>query len=754
VTRAHAPVEATRWVAMIAIAYLALHLPFLAPSLEDIDSINFALGLHRFDIVQHQPHPPGYPVYILLGRLSLWLLTAVSPLSSIRADALALAVWSALGGVVAIAGAARLFAAVESRFGDPREKAVWPVALLAASPLFWMSGLRPMSDMPGLAAVLWSQALLVEGTSDRRRAVAGVVLAALSAGIRIQTLALTTPVLVVMLFYQRRAGAWWLVSRIGGGFAVGLGVWAVPLLQASGGLSGYLVALGTQAGEDFAWVNMLWSNPTPRRLAFNLYETLVLPWHSVALAAGVGVAAVVGGVAAILTTPRAAVMMAFAFVPYLGYHLLLQETITVRYALPVLPLVAWLAMRGASTISRPRWPRLALVAVALIVAVFGGAAYGRQAHPAYLALADAGLAAQLEPPAKVFAHFGLRRSLQHGGGGLPFVEPRREYEWLGPADYWRGGGEGEVWFFAEPRRTDLALIDPAGRTNVRRYDWAAGGRAELSGTRPTGVEWYRMTPPGWFAGEGWSLTPETGGLTRATGSGPGNRPIEVFVKRRPDAVHLVLGGRHLSDPGGADADLQLLVDGRPFDRWTVRRSDETFLRFLTLPPAMLDGASGYATLSIVSQAVGGGTRADVAIRQFDAQSESGVVYGFGEGWHEPEYAPETGARWRWTSERSVLHMRGTAQPTRLTLKGETPLKYFDAPPTIRVTSAGQLLKEFRPDADFEVTIDVAPTVWRDGAASIAIESSRVYLPGIVEGTADARHLGLRLFDARINTALP
>ena len=46
-------------VLVIAALYFAAHLPFLAPSLEDIDSINFALGLRHFDPALHQPHPPG-----------------------------------------------------------------------------------------------------------------------------------------------------------------------------------------------------------------------------------------------------------------------------------------------------------------------------------------------------------------------------------------------------------------------------------------------------------------------------------------------------------------------------------------------------------------------------------------------------------------------------------------------------------------------------------------------------------------------
>ena len=60
-----------------AAVYAAAHLPFLARSLEDIDSINFALGLRDFDVAQHQPHPPGYPVYIGIGRVALGLVRLV-----------------------------------------------------------------------------------------------------------------------------------------------------------------------------------------------------------------------------------------------------------------------------------------------------------------------------------------------------------------------------------------------------------------------------------------------------------------------------------------------------------------------------------------------------------------------------------------------------------------------------------------------------------------------------------------------------
>ena len=85
---------------LLAVVWLAAHVPSLAPSLEDIDSINFALGLREFDPAKHQPHPPGYPLYIALGRLSHAVLGD---------EALALAIWSVVAGALALFTAFHFF---------------------------------------------------------------------------------------------------------------------------------------------------------------------------------------------------------------------------------------------------------------------------------------------------------------------------------------------------------------------------------------------------------------------------------------------------------------------------------------------------------------------------------------------------------------------------------------------------------------------------------------------------------------------
>jgi DNA-binding NarL/FixJ family response regulator len=77
------------------------------------------------------------------------------------------------------------------------------------------------------------------------------------------------------LYLQRQQGAW-LLRPLAAVFAGGL-AWAVPMVAASGGIDGYIKALGSQAGEDFAWADMLWAHPAPRAIAVALYDTFAQP---------------------------------------------------------------------------------------------------------------------------------------------------------------------------------------------------------------------------------------------------------------------------------------------------------------------------------------------------------------------------------------------------------------------------------------------------------------------------------------------
>jgi hypothetical protein len=102
----------------------------------------------------------------------------------------------------------------------------------------------------------------------------------------------------------------------------------------------------------------------------------------------------------------------------------------------------------------------------------------------------------------------------------------------------------------------------------------------------------------------------------------------------------------------------------------------------------------------------------------------------------------------------VIRVNGPPQAVRVTLRGESPLRYLKAPPTVKITAAGSTVAQFKPDADFEWSVTVPAEALARSAGAIAIETDPVYLPGPAEGTADQRHLGLRIFDLRIDTVSP
>src|SRR5262249_61871082 len=88
------------------------------------------------------------------------------------------------------------------------------------------------------------------------------------------------------------------------------------------------------------------------------------------------------------------------------------------------------------------------------------------------------------------------------------------------------------------------------------------------------------------------------------------------------------------------------------------------------------------------------------------------------------------------------------------IRCEPPLSYFVRRLTVRITAGDVTLARFQPDTDFEWRVTVPADAMLNSAGAVAIEIDRVYLPGKVEGTADDRHLGLRIFDLRINGVDP
>jgi len=734
----------------LAAVFLAFHVPYLPASLEDLDSINFALGVRQFDVAQHQPHPPGYPVYVFAAKAATILagseLTALSAISIV----------SGTLGVFAIAG---LFLRLEP--AAPRLSWITATALATAAPLYWFSAARPLSDMMGLAAALAIQTLTLSASSDRALAAAAFC-AGLAAGIRSQVVWLTVPLLAFRLFRDSPSASQ-ASSMVRAGAALeppllayggGVLVWAVPLVVLSGGPAAYLRALTSQGTEDFTGVQMLLTSPGVRELLNASYYTLIAPWGAWWIAAPVLVLSCLGIVVLLRSSHRTALLLAVAFGPYAVFHMVFQETVTTRYALPLAIPIAYCAAAGARALPR-RFGLLAVGVIAAVSAHIAGtsvAAYSRARAPAFRLLDDmrtAGAALNTPPVLALDRReeFDLRRPIRWVGDRMPPIERKLpappQHEWLELVKYWNGGGRTPVWLVVDPMRHAVDLIGRgAAGAEPARYRWTLPYPVLLSGVRPNQMDWYRIGRPEWYVGEGWALTPEIAGVSAVDRRGLSTGAIEAWIARETLSGTLAVGGRNF-DPA-AKPRLEVSVNGRLLDQAVVEPG--FFLRFVPLPPA-LEGSADFASITIRTV-----PPSAVGIEQFDASSTR-PVFGYGSGWYEPEFNPQNGLRWRWLSERGELRVRAPASASALTLhlEGEAPRKYFSRGSRLTVRAGDHAVLDRVLLSDFSLDMTVPAAQGRDAETTITLETDQVFVPAAqrLRPSGDRRHLGLRMFKCQV-----
>ena len=735
--------------ALLSGLFFALHLPFLPPSLEDLDSINFALGVQSYDVSRHQPHPPGYPLFILAAKL----------LHKMRlSEVHALSLISVLGGALGVFGCLALFRALEREGSSSKaheaygfaqtahaSRTPWLAVLLVATcPLYWMTSARPLSDAAGLAAALAVQALIITAPSLSSLAVAAA-LAGFALGLRSQIAWLTVPLLALALIRLRPAARWPGLIRVASAYVGGALLWAIPLLIISGPTK-YIQTFWNQGAEDLTGVAMLATTHTVSLLVHTLRDQLITPWGYWQTGAVVLAFALLG-VAHLAWRDRWPLMTLVAcFGPYVVFDLLFQEAITTRYALPLVIPIAYLAVRGASLLGRNFALAASVAIVAASVFVDDAAAYGyaRMPAPAFRMLGDMHAAPTGGHPVLAMHRnqdFSMRRPIQWVGDEMPVIAAHLpatpKHEWLEAVKYWNAGGQGPVWFVADPRRSDLALIHGQRRPTLYRWPFAFTGL--VGGARPDELDWYVFDEPDWYLGEGWSLTPETGGVSGEDHRGPGSGAIHGWIRRSLKPTTLMIGGRNLAG-NGPPAHVRLTLDGAPAGE--LLAAPGFFLYMAALQPSA--GAGPYADLTVESDSP------QVAIEQFDAQPAGRVVYGFGDGWNEQEYNPATGDLWRWTTDRAAIRVRSEGHSVALSLRGE-----IEAASSSHVTvrAGNAVVAAFEVARSFTRTVVIPSSALPGPEDTISIETSAWYVPAEKRWRSnDRRRLGLKLFECKVTPA--
>src|ERR1700694_3970218 len=128
--------------ATLGCAVIATRIPLAGRYLFDWDSLQFALGMQRFNLASHRPHPPGYVGYIFLGRLLAALFGGDANLGLVALSILAEAL-----------SVAAVFLFASPLLGQFAGLAA--AVLLLTSPLYWLYGETALTYglEPGLSLI-------------------------------------------------------------------------------------------------------------------------------------------------------------------------------------------------------------------------------------------------------------------------------------------------------------------------------------------------------------------------------------------------------------------------------------------------------------------------------------------------------------------------------------------------------------------------------------------------------------------------
>lgn len=708
-------------LALLAAAFIAAHLPFLPASLADLASINYAFAIRDFDVTRQQPHPPGAPLYVGAARgLTAALHRAGDPQN----------VPHALAGVSLLGGALAMLAVfwLARVLLQSTRRAVGAAVITVAAPLVWVSASRPMPDLPAIAMALGAQALVARGWLGRSapHVVAGAVIGGLSAGFDARAAVLTLPLLVAALFAARISAPARLLAMLG--WIAGVLAWLAPLAIDTG--PGNLAGLTAGAWRSaLGGAESLVNNMSARQLVDILQATFVEPFGSPLLAAVVLGMAAIGAAIAAFRERHVLLVLALGFGPYLAIQLLLHDSAMSTPALPLVPALALLSVIPLDYVSsRAVLPFAAGVAAGgLFVALPALAEFSRADSPGFAVIRDLHRMPRANDTVLAM-HHRIESDLRRHRAWEP-IPPMRtlpsteDYEWLELVTLWQEGYEGAIWFLADPRRTDLRLIDPQRRRLLRQYGWPDRDMPFISGIRPNRIDWYLIQRPGWFLGRGWALSPEIGGLTARERASDGSGRALAWVRRRDIASTMLLGGRHAGSEADPLVTVRVRIDGRQIDEWSIRPGPFVFMR--PVLPEEIAGEGTYARLEIETSWTGSGP-APISLEQFDFQAIDGTVVAYDDGWFEPEYSQRSGATWRSTSQSSTLWLFNPGRELTLAISGEDTNRTLGGGAELAVYVGEQELATFTVDGNFTrtVTIPAEPLSVARGRITLRTDGDR------------------------------
>lgn len=202
-------------IIFLVLLALILRILFLSHWLEDWDSVQFALALHHYSLINELPHPPGYPLYILLGKIFLLIF---------KDDNLSLTLISALLGSLSTIP---LYFLSKEMFN--KTVALISVILFMFMPISWTLSEVALTNIPGLffeLLIIWG---IYHFRENNKKILILSALSGLCLGMRFTEASILVFLLGFIVF--RKGPKFILLTALS--FIIGLSLWLFPLILIS-----------------------------------------------------------------------------------------------------------------------------------------------------------------------------------------------------------------------------------------------------------------------------------------------------------------------------------------------------------------------------------------------------------------------------------------------------------------------------------------------------------------------------------------
>lgn len=241
-------------LAILSILVLVTRLPFTSKYLFEWDSVNFALGFENYNIIWHQPQPPGYILYVGLGRV----------LNMLFHDANATMIFISI--VSSILTVILVYFLAKQLFS--RKIAVIASIILIFNPIFWFYGevatIYPCEAFLATLIVYLSYNVL---KGNDKYLYPAVAVLGIAGGFREDLIIFMLPLVLFCLLYPNRSP-----KRIIKAFLVlviSILIWFVPTILLAGGLNSFILANG-HFGDSFHNTSSLFGASISMQLLMDL----------------------------------------------------------------------------------------------------------------------------------------------------------------------------------------------------------------------------------------------------------------------------------------------------------------------------------------------------------------------------------------------------------------------------------------------------------------------------------------------------